>query len=322
MSAQQQQQPSVSRAVGSGERACREQNNCWEVGELDGALGWNWGGRDRCDPADPLCGADGQRRDAAALVGQPVPAVPQIATADNQGDSITSDVVVTHVAAIQIEIGRNEVGVLKLGLYGNEAPTLVQELVDFLSENGLSTSITSASQKTIGAVQVPVSLASGGIVTGIVPSTTIELGVPSQANAYARSRGKSKAGDEFLPQSRPAPVDWNAVQVVRLHDRAGLVSVPAQGLGYGGTGFISDDEAFASAIVLTDAAVPGYDKNKQRLVVGQLLDSESMAFLERLANLPTKRGIRGVIPGQTSGPPLPKVVVRQVQVSKVMAPMR
>ena len=70
------QQPSVSRAVGSGERACREQNNCWEVGELDGALGWNWGGRDRCDPADPLCGADGQRRDAAALVGQPVPAMP------------------------------------------------------------------------------------------------------------------------------------------------------------------------------------------------------------------------------------------------------
>jgi hypothetical protein len=38
-----------------------------------------------------------------------------------------------------------------------------------------------------------------------------------------------------------------------------------------------------------------------------------------LANLPTQRGIRGVIPGQTSGPPLPKVTVRQVQVSTVAA---
>lgn len=306
----------VSRAVGSGERECRAAGDCLERGELDGALGWDWGGRDRCDPANPLCGADGKLRDADAIVGQPVPAVPTLGDDNNN-----KQVVFTHVAAIQIEVGRGEVGVLKLGLYGNEAPALVQQLVGFLSEDGLVTANSNAaSQKTIGGVQVPVSLATGGAVTGIVPSTTIELGVPSQANAYAKSRGKSKAGDGFVPQPRPVSLDSSQVMVVRPHDSAGLVSVPAQGLGYGGTGFESDDEAFESAVVITDNAVPAFDKKQQRLVVGQVLDSASMAFLERLANLPTKRGIRGVIPGQTSGPPLPKVVVRQVQVSKVTAP--
>lgn len=39
----------VERAVGSSERVCREKGNCLENFELDGAIGWNWGGRDRCD---------------------------------------------------------------------------------------------------------------------------------------------------------------------------------------------------------------------------------------------------------------------------------
>ena len=303
----------VTRAVGTGELACREQGNCLQVGELDGALGWTWGGKERCDPTDPMCSGSGKLLEQP-LVGKSVPQLPPT-------------VLVTHVAAIQIEIGRGEVGVLKLGLYGNELPELVQQLVDFLSENGFTTASNSAAAQNsmIGAIQTPVSLATGGALTGIVPATTIELGVPSQAYAYARSRGRAKAGDDFVPQPRPKPLDVNTIPVVRLHDCAGLVSVPALGLGYGGTGFESDDEAFESAVVVTDTDVPALDKstkNSKRIVVGQILDSTSMAFLERLANLPTKRGIRGVIPGQTSGPPLPKVVVRQVQVSKVTAPLQ
>ena len=39
----------VERAVGGSEKLCREEGNCLEKGELDGAVGWNWGGRDRCD---------------------------------------------------------------------------------------------------------------------------------------------------------------------------------------------------------------------------------------------------------------------------------
>ena len=39
----------VERAVGSSEKSCREDSNCLEKFDLDGAIGWNWGGKDRCD---------------------------------------------------------------------------------------------------------------------------------------------------------------------------------------------------------------------------------------------------------------------------------
>lgn len=66
----------VQRAVGSGESRCRQEGNCLETFEvsyfiqsfcyrltkiriafsfcyqLDGAVGWNWGGTDRCDARD------------------------------------------------------------------------------------------------------------------------------------------------------------------------------------------------------------------------------------------------------------------------------
>merc|ERR1719396_189885 len=32
----------VEVASGSSEKLCREKGNCLEVGELDGAIGWNW----------------------------------------------------------------------------------------------------------------------------------------------------------------------------------------------------------------------------------------------------------------------------------------
>lgn len=39
----------VERAVGAYEKSCREEGNCLEKFDIDGAVGWNWGGRDRCD---------------------------------------------------------------------------------------------------------------------------------------------------------------------------------------------------------------------------------------------------------------------------------
>lgn len=51
-----------------------------------------------------------------------------------------------------------------------------------------------------------------------------------------------------------------------------------------------------------------------RRVVGQLLDEQSMAFLARLASLPTRKGIKGVVPGQNFGPPLIKVSIDRVEV--------
>jgi hypothetical protein len=309
---QNDQAMAVQQAVGSGEVNCRTNNNCWEVGEWDGAIGWGWGGKDRCDPNDPRCGTDGKLRETAIL-GQPIPTVP---TTMDRETGQESKIRFTHVAAIEVEVGRNEVGVLKIGFYGNESPGAVQQLVDFLSESGFVSTVTSSS--FIGMSQPAVSLRQGGIVTNIAPNKAIEFGVPLQSVAYAKSLGRSKVADTFVPQPRPKNVSYQELFVknVRPHDCAGLISIPEKGLGYGGTGFESDDECFESAFLITASSIPTLDQ-QGRIIVGQILDAESMAFLERLANIPTKRGIRGVIPGQTSGPPLPKVVVRRIEVSKV-----
>lgn len=314
-------QAAAMRAVGSGEQVCREAGNCLEVGEWDGAINWQWGGKDRCDATDPLCGPDGKLRESA-IVGKPVPTLVPRSDSNSINNGNDHDPIrFTHVAAIQVEVGRGEIGVLKLGFYGSEAPEAVQQLVDFLSPTGLSGAVASSRQQQskIGLTQPTVSLQNGGVVTGIVPQSTVEFGVPSQAGAFAKSLGRSKAGDSFVPQPRPSPL--RDTSIIRLHDCAGLISVPGQGLGYGGSGFESNDKCYESAFLITADAAPALDNKRSRVVVGQVLDAESMAFLERLANVPTKRGIRGVIPGQTSGPPLPKVVVRQVQVSKVAPPL-
>lgn len=288
----------IVQAVGSGETRCREAGNCLEMGELDGAVGWYWGGKDRCDPADALCGADGKLR-SNPLVGQPVPELPTGAA-------------VTHVADIQVEIGRGEIGILRLGFYGTEAPGGVQEIFDFIALPGLQTKQLDAT--TIGSTTSPVSLARGGIVSSITPNTVVEFGVPSQQYAYTRSRGLSKL-EGFVPQSRPNPaLVASDVKLIRSHNQAGLISIPVNGLGQGG--FESDDETFNQAFLITAGSVPVLDK--KRRVVGQILDGESMAFLERLASLPTKKGIKGVIPGQNAGPPLLKVTVRKTEVTKVI----
>lgn len=288
----------ASRAVGSGEIACREAGNCLETGEWDGAIGWEWGGHDRCDAADPLCGPDGKLRDE--IVGKQVP---------------RPTGTITHAVAIQLDVGRAETGVLKLGLYGEDCPGAVQQLVTFLT-TGLLATDESKTSNSLGQISDPVALAVGGVVASIVPGLTVEFGVPSQAYAYARSRGLSKAGDAFVPQPRPK-VDFTSDKVLRSHDVAGLLSVAAKGLGYGGTGFESDDETFERSFLITSDSVPALDKAGRR-VVGQVLDATSMAFLERLSSLTTKKGLKGVIPGQTSGPPLLKVTVRDIQVTTVV----
>ena len=291
----------VTRAVGSGEIACREAGNCLETGEWDGAVGWSWGGKDRCDPADPLCGSNGQLRDTP-LQGQPVPKI---------------DEGISHVAAIQISIGRDETEILRLGLYGDSYPEYVAQLLEFLSTSGLT---TTTNTKGFSTNQVPVSLARGtgiGSVTNLLPSVAVVLGIQSQASAYAKAVGSTKVLDGFIPQPPPIQLAVPTDKPMIPHDRAGLLSVPIEGLGYGGSGFEPDDEIFGDAFWVTDAALPA-QVSKKRLVVGQVLDAASMAFLERLANLPTNRGIRGVVPGQNSGPPLKKVTVQQVEVATVV----
>ena len=182
--------------------------------------------------------------------------------------------------------------------------------------SGMSTTSSLAFENGMGIQSSPVSLLQGGKIPDIVPGKVVDFGVPSQALAYSRARGLRSAGDEFVPQSRPNPDDTQNDPFLRKHDVAGLISVPAKGIGYGGNGFEPEDEAYESAFQITADALPSLDKANRR-VIGQVIDDPSMAFLARLASLPTKKGLKGVIPGQTSGPPLLKVTVRDVALKKV-----
>jgi hypothetical protein len=278
---------------------CRAQGNCLELGQLDGAVGWNWGAKDRCDASDPRCGPDGKLGDLPE--GKPIPVV------TNK---------ITHVAELIVDIGREETGVLHIGLYGDDIPGSVRQMLLFLT-SGITTTSTLAFENGMGIKSSPVSLLQGGIVPDIVPGKLIDFGVPSQAAAYSRARGLRSAGDEFVPQPRPSVDETKDDPFVRQHDVGGLITIPSKGIGYGGSGFESEDEAYESAFQIIADAMPALDKGNRGRVIGQLIDDESMAFLARLASLPTKKGIKGIIPGQSSGPPLLKVTIRDVEAKKV-----
>ena len=289
----------VERAVGAAESKCRQEGNCLEQGDWDGAVGWNWGGRDRCDATDPLCGPDGKLRDAP-LAGAPVP--------DVQGQDITD------VVELKLKIGRGDEVVMRIGLYGKACPASIAQILALCTSDrigGLATTSKLLFEEGYGAYSAPVSICRGGLLTTLYPNQRLDFGIPSQAASYAKSRNQAKAGDGFLPQPRPTTQDADVIAkepFARKHDVAGLVSLPTKGIGYGGTGFESEDEAYASSFQITATAMPSMDKEGRR-VVGQLMDAESMAALARISSLPTNKGLKGIVPGQNYGPPLTAVKV-------------
>jgi len=296
----------VERAVGSAEQDCRETGNCLEKGDWDGAVGWNWGGKDRCDATDPLCGADGQLKEEALT-----------------GDSIPNDLglKLTHKVTMDLTVGRAEKGSLVFGLYGNNAPYSVGQLVEFLDpKRGLLSTSKLYLEDGYGVSSAPVSLLYSGALTVLYPNKKLDFGILSQQIAYGKKKGISRIPDSFIPQPRPNKT-LNEIKnepSVREHDAAGLISIPSQGLGYGGTGFEPEDEAFASSFQIISTAIPDMDKKEKRKVIGQLMDQESMAFLARLSALPTKKGLKGIVPGQNYGPPLLKVQVVGITVEPLL----
>jgi hypothetical protein len=290
----------VTRAIGGAEAECRAAGNCLEKLDLDGAIGWAWGGKDRCDATDPKCGPDGRLREED-LVGERVP-------------EVTNKI--TDVVELKYSVGRGETGVIRLGLYGEDAKDSVAQFIKFVSE-GIRTTSDLVFENGMGVESAPVSLTNGGILGQIVPGQRLDFGIPLQSFAYARARGISKAGESFMPQPRPKPIEE---PVLRPHTAAGLLSIAGKGIGYGGSGFESEDECFESSFQITSTSVPSMDKKEGRRVIGQVIDQESMSNVARLSSLPTKKGFKGIIPGQNSGPPLLKVSLTDVDVIPVEAP--
>ena len=254
----------------------------------------------RCDPADPRCGADGK----LLSDGEEKNRIKPIPRVTNK---------ITHVVQLVVDVGerREEVGFLRFGLYGDDCPINVRAMIQFLTMIGI-TGVGKEQdefENDIDVITQPVSLLFGGIVPSICPGQGVEFGVPSQNKAFAKSRGLVKAGNNFLPQSRP--LSSQKELSARTHTAAGLISVPEKGIGYGnGNGPI--DEAYANAFLITASEESSelFDTNLHRRVIGQIIDNESMEFLARLASLPIQRN---------KGTPLLKVTVLDAGVQKVGA---
>ncbi len=295
----------IERAVGAAEKSCREEGNCLEKFDIDGAVGWNWGGRDRCDATDPKCGLDGKLMESAPT-GAAVP--PPI-------DSSGNELKITSVVQIDISIGKSERGSLRIGLYGDASPASVAQFVEFM-DYGIVTTSKLMLENGYGVSTAPVFFPIGGNLNIIYPQNRLDFGIPSQGTAYARGRNLNRIPEDFVPQPKPK-VDLDGISKepsVRTHSMAGLLSIPKNGLGYGGSGLESDDEAFTSSFQITADNVPSMDR-ESRKVIGQLMDESSMAFLARLASTPTRKGLKGIIPGQNAGPPLVKTSIINVSVT-------
>jgi len=266
---------------------------------------------EKCDPGDVICRQKKYDRfmdsfqeesDAPPSTVQPIPAV------TNR---------ITYVVQMIIDIGERRdgnAGYIRFGLYGNDCPGSVKQMLLFLTR-GISSMDRAALEDRLEVDSMPVSLGDGnGSVQNICSGTGIDFGVPSQSKAYSKSRGMRTAGPYFVPQNRPVPT-LEGEAFPRPHSVAGLISIPAKGIGYGASSSNSDlDEIYSSAFTITGGPVPALDKAQQQYrVIGQIIDDESMQFLDRLANLPLQKklGKSGLTP------PLLKVRVRDVDVQKV-----
>lgn len=272
----------------------------------------------KCAPEDVLC-----RQKAYDAYMDSLEDIPDLPPAQSI-PRVTNRI--TYVVQMIIDIGAKRdnfnAGYIRFGLYGDDAQESVKQMLFFLTKG-----ITSIDQKTLQdrleVDYMPVSLGGGsGAVQTICPGNGIEFGVPSQSKAYALSKGARSAGPNFVPQNRPI-LTLEGEKFPRPHDCAGLISIPARGIGYNNDS-TALDEIYSSAFTITDAPLPALDKpsrTKQSAqqqpssrVIGQIIDDESMQFLERLATLPVQKKLGK---GGSSGPPLLKVRVRDVDVQKV-----
>ena len=336
------------RAVGSSEAKCRADGNCLEKLDVDGALGWNWGGKDRCDAfSDVNCGANGQSSSVETII----PPVPSNYYNSNSNSNSNNNNKVTHVVTMEITIGKSDrqsSGILKMGLYGesnkksdnnnndNKDETLssisiaVQQFLDLCSAKGLITMPLDKMQYDgFEFVTSPVSFVQSLTLNHIQPFQEVQFGLTSQTLTYAKynkynTRSSSTTSIPFLPQPKPSTTTTTTTTTADILDVTVTVPTTDKTITMMTPGYIqipkslqlfgkNDDEAFATYITITaSSSTPTNNNNK--LVIGQLMDESSMQLLTRLASSPTQKGFKGILPGQNSGPPLVPVKVTSISI--------
>jgi cyclophilin family peptidyl-prolyl cis-trans isomerase len=205
---------------------------------LSGAVGIIWGGRERCDPTDPVCTAGGVETDAAASARE----VPKPRAA------------VTERFGMDVLIAGESVGQLKLGVYRDAAP----DSCDTFSQLARGTLVSDPDD-------VPATLERSTAVR-VLKGREVQLGALTVPNGQLRLvSGKTRP--QRFSVVPPRNKDTNTLS----HDAAGLLSVRR-----GGGSF---------SFLLTPDANPALDR--EWIVIGQVLDNESMQILARLNSLPT-----------------------------------
>eukprot|EP00956_Cyclotella_meneghiniana_P000895 scaffold1038_cov81-Cyclotella_meneghiniana.AAC.3 len=219
-----------------------------------------------CDPSDVICRqkaydayVDKFQEVKDTPPGQPIPAV------TNR---------ITYVGQMIIDIGAqrdNDVGYIRFGLYGDDCPASVKQMLYFLTK-GIKSMDTETLENRLEIEYMPVSLGDGnGSVQNVCPGRGVDFGVQSQSKAYAESKGMRAAGPSFVPQKRPTPT-LEGEAFPRPHSCAGLISIPSKGIGYSSSSSSSSndlDEIYATAFTITADAAPAFDKNsaeKQRVL--------------------------------------------------------
>ena len=238
------------------------------------ALGITWGGRDRCDASDPLCGPDGKLRGELPPPAPP-PALPATAK-------------VTDIVELDVRIGKQSAGTISIGLFGEASPENVRQVV-LLCENRYRSKPT----------DYPTGLTWGTATRVDQEDHSVSLGLArdDQAAAYARRLDLRKAPDDFQPADPP---DQNEEDNELTENIAGMVSVSKGGL--------SRDLELVLSSANSEPQADGFGAlmeamKPKKVVVGAVLNSESMAILARLSSLPVQR-YAGGLPGRNGKPML------------------
>jgi len=292
-------------AIGSSERDCRKRGDCLETGNLDGALGFNWGGRDRCAASDPTCTTGGAKVESLNAVDFSPPSAPG-------GEAVS------WIVSLTVEVAR-ETAEVRIGLFGDSSRA--DQLLSVFSGKGFVTGPRLELEPGLGVTSSPLRVVDGAATLTALDTQTqrMQFGIKSQAVSFARRQGLRKAPDDFVPQPRPRPLPQEAAGPAALSSRPapGLLLMDRRGLGWLDEA-VDDDEAFSSLFELTGW---GRDKAREdagRVAVGKCMDEESMRVLHRLATLPVNKKFAGIV-GATKGPPLVGVKILSARLEEIAA---
>ena len=255
-----------------------------EKGDLDGAIGYVWGAKDRCDALGNGVILGGCSDGGLTSSEGPVVHLPPVS--DSKLDS-TLDIAIGLGPARSEEIYPIRIGILR-----NTDAKLRDQVKDLLSGAGFG----------IGKGFIPVKLAEGGSITNVKSKQSIGIGVKSQLVGYKKQNNVRKLPDNLSLMGRVTKLSSKSSLVDTGDDfgtHFGLVVAPRLGIGYGVTGSdslvrmtVKDDELYARCFrILTE---PESKIQRGESIVGVVIDDGGDGMvITKMSSLPLSKGLFG-----------------------------